>query len=247
MTVSGPKPSVSLFRLFTKMGGWLVLVLGAISLILSLISQSNLGLAKRFEAEGLEATAIVSERFIEKMKGDEGRNKTAFFLVLKFTSEAGQEVTAQQKVSRSDYEKLIEGSEVRLRYLASKPGMVKLTPGQYRSSSSLLQVMALLTGLPFLAGLFVVGGWAVSAVRARRYGLRETAMVQEVRYTGLKLNSRRRLRLIWRDARGREGASILRREAELREFKPGDQIEIYQGVKRSWWIGDVGERTEISP
>ncbi len=242
-----PDGPVSFFRLFTKMGGWLVIVLGAVCLLLSLISQSNLGLAQRFEAEGRDAIAIVTERFAEQPKGEEDRNRITYFLGLKFTTREGQEIAVVQKVGRPEYEKQAEGSELRLRYLASQPELVELVPGQYRSSSSMLQVMALLTGLAFLAGLFVVGGWAVSAVRARRYGRRETAMVQEVRYTGLKLNNRRRLRLIWRDARGREGASILRREAELREFKPGDQIEIYQGVKRSWWVGDVGERAKVSP
>jgi len=41
---------------------------------------------------------------------------------------------------------------------------------------------------------------------------------------------------------GREGQSLMHKAADVGGIRPGDTVGIYQGVKRAWWVGDVGER-----
>ena len=54
-----PDPPPSLFRLFNRMGGWMVIIAGAALLLFTLISHLALQTAKRFEAEGIPARAEV--------------------------------------------------------------------------------------------------------------------------------------------------------------------------------------------
>ena len=84
----------------------------------------------------------------------------------------------------------------------------------------------------------------MEAGRARRYGAREVAHVTEVVRTNFKVNGRPRYRLVWRDEAGREGKSLLRKPGDLEAYRNGDPVVIYQGLKRPWWAGDIGDRPE---
>lgn len=241
-----PRHPVPLFRLFWKMGGWSVIILGVLLLILSLISQANLSTAKRFEKEGRKATAIVTERYTTVSTDSDGDRTTTYWLTLDYVTQAGEEISLNRSVGTAAYNRASEGQPFDLLYLDSQPRKTELTEGSYRQSSRVLQVVALVEGVMFLGLLWLIGGWTVSAARARRYGRREEAVVREVRRTNIRVNNRPRFRLVWEDSAGREGKSLLRKKSDLAGFRPGDHIDIYHGLKRSWWVGDIGERPEFS-
>lgn len=241
-----PRYPVSFLRLFLKMGGWIVLVLGVVLLVLTLISHFNLKTAKRFDEEGRRAVALISEKEKIVSRDSDGDRQTSYYLTLEFTTHKRREMSVRRSVGGSKYRSVQEGGEIVLYYLASEPETTELTQGSHRKGSRITQTIALIDGLVCLAVIWVIGGWAVSAVRARRFGARQEAVVQEIKRTGVKINNQPRYRLVWRDNKGREGQSLLHRASDLDSLKSNDIIHIYQGIKRSWWVGDVGERVELN-
>ena len=246
MVLNIPKYPVPLFRLFWKMGGWMVLITGALLVLFTLISQSNLKTARRFEAEGRSTVALITDKEKTVRRDSDGNDKVSYWLTFEFVTGLGQAITVRQSVGRGQYNSLKQGDELPLFYLASEPGKVELTQGSHREGARVTQWIALIAGLVWLAALWIIGGWAVSAVRARRFGPRKEAMVQEIKRTNLKINNQPRYRLVWRDKEGREGQSLLHRHSVLDSLRPNDIIHIYQGPKQSWWVGDVGERPEFT-
>jgi hypothetical protein len=237
-----PKYPVPLFRLFLKMGGWVVLITGVLLVVFTLISESNLKTAKRFEAEGRRTVAVIGEKERAVRREPDGDKKISYWLTLEFITGLGEQMSVRRSVGKSQYQSVQEGGKLTLFYLASEPDKIELSQGSYLKGARVTQWIALLAGLIWLAALWIIGGWAVSAVRARRFGSREEAMVQEIKRTGVKINNRPRYRLVWRDDKGREGQSLMHKASDLDGLKPTDTIHIYQGTKRSWWEGDVGAR-----
>ena len=73
-------------------------------------------------------------------------------------------------------------------------------------------------------------------------GARETARVTGTKRTNYRVNNRYRYRLTWEEQSGRHGESLAYKEHHLTPYQPGQEITVYQGIKRAWWSGDVGER-----
>ncbi len=228
------------------MGGWFVIISGAMLVLFTLISQANLETAKRFETEGRSAVAQIVKKEKTVRHDSDSRTKISYWLTLDFVTDLGEEISVRRSVGRGAYQSVEQGGTQNLYYLASDPHKIELSRGSHRKGARVTQWIALIAGLIWLAALWIIGGWAVSAVRARRFGTREEAMVQEVLQTGVKINNQPRYRLVWRDARGREGKSLLHKRSELEGLRPGDPITIYQGLKHSWWVGDIGERAEFT-
>ena len=237
-----PDPPPSLFRLFIRMGGWLVLIAGAFLLLLTLISHLALQTAKRFEREGIMATAQVSEKYTTTSTDSDGDKTISYWLTFTYITAGKDEITLTETVSTALYRSVEPGRSFDLLYLESEPDRVETSPGSNRSASRFTQIAALAFGSLWLFGLWKVGGWAVAAVRARRYGRREMATVTDIARTGVKINNRPRYRVVWTDGQGKEGKSLLHKSGDLSGLRGGDEIVIYQGVKLSWWAGDVGER-----
>ena len=244
MQVVIPETPVPLWRLFLRMGGWVVLIAGVILLVVTLISWSSLRMAQRFETEGRPATAIVTEKYQREGRDSDGNRTVTYYLTLDYTTARGERISLNRTVNSGEYRRASEGERFDLLYLASEPRKTELTPGHYRKGAQVGQIVGLVVGLIWLGALWLVGGWAVAAVRARRYGQREEAQVVELRRTSIRVNNRPRYRVIWRDAAGREGRSLLRKWRDIEGLQVGDTVPIYHGVKRSWWAGDVGERPE---
>lgn len=237
-----PAPAPSLFRLFSRMGGWIVLLSGVVLLVLTLISQLAFHLANRFEEEGRMATATVRERYTTTSTDSDGDTTTSHWLGFDFVTDRKEEISLTETVGTSLYRAMQVGDSFELRYLASAPETVETTPGSNRTATRVTQMIALGVGALWLIGLWVVGGWAVAAVRARRHGARIKARVTSVERSNVRVNNRPRYRLTWEDAQGRTGKSLLRKREDLSGYRPGDTIEVFQGIKHSWWVGDVGER-----
>jgi len=246
MSLEIPRYPVPIWRLFLKMGGWFVVIGGVILLMFTLISNLALETAKQFEREGRMASAVVTEKYTTESRDSDGDTKTTYWLTLNFVTERKEAVRVTESVGTSAYRRAEVGQPFELLYLASDPERIEATPGSNRRGSRVFQIVALVFGVAWLAGLWKVGGWSVSAVRARRFGKREMARVKEVRRTGVRVNNTPRFRLVWRDSQGREGTSMLRKRADLEPFGRGDEIEIYMGLKTSWWVGDIGERPDYA-
>ena len=228
------------------MGGWWVIITGVMMLFLSLASSSTLSLAERFEREGRSASATVTSKYTTESRDSDGDVTTTYWFSLEYRTQRGEEITKEATVSGSRYRAASEGAQVELLYLETEPERIEIEIGSNRRISRWTQIFSLIIGIAWLSGLWSVGGWAVAAVRARRYGTRVTATIEEVKRTAVRVNGRARYRLVWKDASGRSGHSLLQKEAQIRTFGPGDQIDVYQGVKYSWWVGDVGEREEYT-
>lgn len=241
--IETPDPPPSLFRLFLRMGGWFVIIAGVVLLMFSIGSHFALQSAKRFEREGVPAVAEVSEKYSRTSSSSEGGNKTTYYLTFTYVTQDGTGYTDTRSVGTSLWNSVEEGDTFELLYLQSAPQTIETSPGSNRTASGAMQVIALVFGGLWLLGLWKVGGWAVAATRARRYGRREVAKVVKVERTGVRINNRPRFRLVWKDAQGREGRSLLHKAAALEGLGYNDEIGIYQGVKHSWWVGDVGERS----
>jgi hypothetical protein len=237
-----PIPPVSLFRLFTRMGGWIVLVLGVFLLLFTLISHLSLQQAKRFEAEGQAAEATVTDKYTTTSRDADGDTSTSYWLVFNYRTSDRQEIEKTTTVGTNLYRSVEVGGTFELLYLASDPEKVETNPGSNRSMSRVTQGMALVFGLIWLAGFWIVGRWAVAGARARTYGSRHRVKVTELRRTNLRVNNRPCYRLIWEEPGGGEGRSLLQRSATVKGLKPGDEIDIYEGLKSGWWVGDVGVR-----
>lgn len=242
MTQDDHLPPVSLFRLFWKMGGWIVLAIGAMLLVITMAGHFTFKAAQRFAGEGLPAVAVVTEKYTTESRDSDGDRTVTRWLTLEFVTQRGRPIEVTDSVSSSEYRRAAEGQEFDLLYLRSDPTQVELTEGSNAKTARVTQIIALIVGLIWLGALWWIGRWAVEAVRARRYGAREEAHVTEVRRTNVKVNNRSRYRLIWRDADGREGQSLLHKPENLDMFSNGAPITIYQGLKRPWWAGDIGDR-----
>ena len=244
MTSEALLSPVSMWRLFLKMGGWFVVGLGVPLLVMALIGQMMFVTAKRFEAEGRHTLALVTEKYITESTDSDGDKTITRWLDLEFTTQAGERIAMSKSVDKAEYHRAIEGEEIDLWYLESAPQKVEITRGSNARGARILQIVMMVLGAIWLGLFWVVGRWVVEAVRARRYGTFETAEVTEVFRTSVRVNNRPRYRLTWRDGQGREGKSLLHKAEELEGFGPGTPVRIYQGLKRSWWAGDIGDRAE---
>lgn len=231
---------VSFLRLFWRMGGWVTLICGVILLVFTLISHATLGLAERFDAEGLKATATVLDRTYTESVDSDGDKTTTYYLSIVFETDVGREVRLKPSVGSSLYDRTRIGDEIPVWYLQSDPSQIETRRGQNRSAATVTQVIGAVFGVVMLVALWVPGGRAVSALRARRYGRRDMAEVTGLKKTGWTVNKEHRYRLQWRDSAGRAGESLAYKQDRLTPYRVGSKVPVYQGLKRTWWEGDVG-------
>ena len=235
-------PPVSTFRLFLKMGGWVPLIFAVVLVIITVIGQLSLNTAKRFDAEGRETVARVVEKYTTESRDSDGDRTVTYWLTLDYETTSGKVITRTRTATSSEYRRAREGSEITLRFLESDPTVTELTEGSYAQGAWVAQIIALVIGVMWLGALWITGRWAVEAARARRYGACEDAEVTGVERTSIRVNNRPRYRLSWKDGQGRPGKSLLRKRADVEQYGRGDRIRIYQGLKRPWWAGDIGDR-----
>lgn len=238
--VAGSDP-VPLWRLFLRMGGWFALAFAVPLVILTLISNWQLGLAQRFETEGRESVATVRDKYFTESTDSDGDRTVTYYLVLDYITDAGKEMNINRAVGSGLYNRSNAGDTMPIWYLESAPDRTELRRGETLTGSRVAQWIGLVFGLLVLGFGWYSGRWAVAAVRARRYGVRETAAVTGTKRTAVKVNNKSRYRLTWREASGREGESLMYPYDELGGYPVGSEIAVYQGITRAWWTGDVGE------
>ncbi len=235
---------VPFWRLFMRMGGWISLIFLVPFLVLTLISVQTLAIANRFDTEGRETTAVVTDKYYRESRDGDGDVSTSYYVVLEFRTRRGREMEVHRSLGLTEYNRLPEGQSLPIWYLESEPDRIEITRGQYRSGSAIAQCIGLAVGLIFLGVFWYTGRNAVAAVRARRHGVREPARVTGIEPSNVRVNNQRLYRVHWQEQSGRTGKSMVFRREVLSLLRPGDTITVYQGLKRAWWEGDVGPRPD---
>lgn len=241
--VAGNDP-VPVWRLFWRMGGWVTLIFALFVFVLTMVSQSTLTLAHRFDVEGRETAADLVDKYERVSTDSDGDREVTYYFELRFDTRRGDTVQVSRSVGWSTYRDTAVGDPVPIWYLDSEPETIELSRGENRTTSIVTRWVALVFGALMLAALWIPGRKAVAAARARRYGRRETAVITGLKQTSYKVNNRYRYRLTWREQSGRIGESLAYKEEELKGYAAGQKITVYQGIKRAWWSGDVGDRKE---
>ncbi len=237
-------PPKSGLGLFLKMGGWVPVIFGVILCFVTMFGQLDHNTAKRFQAEGKYATALVEDTFFTESQDSDGDLTITYWVVISFITQAKEEITVTRTVGSQLYRTLAPDQEIEMRYLASDPEVTELEEGSYASGARVARGIALVLGVIWLVALWMTGRWTVEALRARRYGRCEMAEVTAVERSAVRINNRARFRVLWKDGQGRPGKSFLRKAHEVKDLNAGDAIRIYQGLKRPWWAGDIGDRAE---
>ncbi len=243
MTKLAGNTPVPFWKLFKRMGGFWTLIPLVVTLLLTIMSNSEENTARLFATEGIATTAQVQDKYYTRDTDSDGDVDVTYYLALSFTTHAERRMEIVTSVNQARYNRTDPGTTIPLWYLESTPDRVQLSQTEHADISNVLRWIALGFGLVTLAGIWFTARWAVAAVRARRYGARETAEVTGLINTGTEVNDRPMYRLGWREQSGREGRSLMNRESELQPYaRPGTQIIVYQGIKRAFWTGDIGER-----
>ncbi|MEM6482546.1 MAG: DUF3592 domain-containing protein [Pseudomonadota bacterium] len=238
-TPSDPPPGI--LRLFLHMGGGVVLILGAVLILLTSAALTALDGAQRFESEGVNTRGEASDKYSEESRNSDGQLRTVFYLVVRFETQSGQLVEVERRISAAAYRETQLGQEIELWYLPDDPERVVWRHGAKRDDARVIQALIWAFGLLWLGSIWYIGRMAVGGLRARWYGRQSTAEVVEVQKHA-RFKRPPLYHLVWRDAEGRLGSSVDRGGAELQVFHPGQEIDVYRGVKRTWWAGDVGYR-----
>lgn len=233
---------MSLVQLFLWMGGWYTVLFAVAAIGITVFSSLQAGKAQRFEENGREATATVEERSINEWTDNDGDTRESHYLTVTFTTHAGEAREVKEGVNRARYHSVREGDTLSLIYLEGAPGDIVFSLDDVRYVASTTELVALGLGVLALGGLWYSGSRAVAAVRARNYGKREAATVTGIKQSKIRHNKQYRYHLTWREADGRAGQSLGWPREEIEDIPEGSEITVYQGVKRAWWTGDVGER-----
>ncbi|WP_425098238.1 hypothetical protein [Tropicibacter sp. S64] len=235
---------VPFWRLYLRFGGWFSIAFFVMMVAPTIGSHFAHGLADRFEAEGRETVAKVLDKYWTESTDSDGDRTITHWFTLAYRTNAGRDMQIDDIVSSSLYDAIDIGGRLPILYLDSDPARIETSFGANRTAGVVMQVIALVFGALTLGALWFSGRRAVAAIRARRYGRTERVAVGELYQTAVSVNGKRRYRLKWREANGREGYSLMYPKDALLPFPPGHRITIYHGLKRAFWEGDVGPRKD---
>jgi hypothetical protein len=150
------------------MGGWVVIIFGIVMTAVSLIGETSFNTAKRFEAEGLYTTALVTNKYTTESRDSDGNRTVTYWLDIEYVTEAGEEMRRSETAGSGFYRGVAVGEEIEIRYLRSAPHVTELEEGSYATGAAVARWIALGVGLSWLGMLWMVGRWTVEALRARR-------------------------------------------------------------------------------
>lgn len=237
-----------------RVGGAISIVFAGLTISSALLS---ILLSPSSEGDTWRATTATVESLTVETTGAASEDTTneRYIFVLRGTTDAGEPIAQRMNLSSRNVERygdLTEGDTLPIRYTLEEPRQVRLGTGSRAQREGLvMQGISLLFGGVTLFALWASGQHAVAAVRARRYGRREMATVTGLRKAEIMGNEVRRqrknqYRLTWREADGREGASLMAPRDAFADIPVGEEIAIYKGKKHAWWVGDVGERPDAT-
>lgn len=229
------------WSLFLRLGGWASLVLAAALLVLTAFSATTLFLADRLDREGALAWAVVTDKRVQVRTDSDGDTAHDHYATFTFKARGAGGRTVEAPVGRAFFDAVEPGDERPIRYLLRDPDRIEVNIGGYRRTGLVLRWIGLGFGLAGLAALWAFGSQANRAVKVRRDGEKRHAEVAGVRGLSVSVNGRRQGRLMWREADGQLGESLMRSEHWLRErYAPGDRIVVFRLGRHAFWEGDVG-------
>ncbi len=225
-----------------RTGGVMPLIVGSVTVVMSIASFGALYEGLAFEAQGVVSRAEIMDRSTRRVRSND-RTKTEYSVLFRYDVE-GHPREMRRKVSRRLYEESLVGTSRRVRYLPERPDRVEFQIGSTMESGRAMRWIALVLGVVTLVLLWWKGGRAVDAVRARKFGAQERVTVLDVSVT--RINTGRLYRLKWVDQNGVEGTSLASGKRNRYEaYPPQSQVDIFRGAKgRAWWVGDVGPRAQ---
>ncbi|MGR3466969.1 MAG: DUF3592 domain-containing protein [Shimia sp.] len=242
-----PDKPVSWLRLFLKMGGWVPIGLGVLTLILSAVAWQMEARADRFEREGVYARATITGKEVRESTDSDGDTRYTYLFDLSYRVD-GAETTQTKSTGRRDYRARAVGDVIDIRYLESQPARIDYPIGASRSGATALRWVVLLPGVVALGLLWLMGGWATTAAMTRWNGTRVVARTTGTKRTNTKVNDRYRYRLTWLEPDGRTGESLMHSEADLRAWTdPPRDIVVYRDGENAYWEGDIGPRKGLPP
>lgn len=234
-------PPKSLFILFFKVGGTVVLVFLAWVAMFWLFSEQALDSAKQFSENGEAVNANVLNKYSEIRRDTGGDRNTHYFLDLEYETRNGEAISLDRRVARTEYDQVEPGDVLGIVYLRDDPKTIEVSAGSNLQTGEVARKFAWLSALFVLVGTWINGRRALDAVRARENRLREEVSVIEVRKKGWWIFSKG-YRLIWCENTGRKGQSLPQKADKLMGFRHGDTLVVFHGDLRSWWAGDIGDR-----
>ncbi|MEL7116931.1 MAG: DUF3592 domain-containing protein [Pseudomonadota bacterium] len=233
----------SWFSLFLRLGGWVALILGAVLVVLTLISATQLMIADQLDRDGRFAQAVVVDKRFEVTRDSDGDETTRYYATFRFKESQAGGQDRERSVDRGFYNDAAEGTEVTVRYLRSDPDTFEYEIGQYRRDGDVVRYIGLAFGIAGLLVLWRLGRQTNAKLLARKLGEKRFAQVVEIRETGLRVNERDQARLIWQEEDGQTGESLMRDLRELSElYRAGDRIVVFRRGEDVVWEGDVGPR-----
>ena len=205
-------------------------------------SEKALESAREFAESGEQAQAVAMRSYTERERAADGDLETVRYIELEFTTRAGEPISLNRRVSSSEFRRIKVGDEITIVYLRDRPRVIEVTPGSNLRAGRQVRRLAWLSFIPAIVSALVFLRTAVDGYRAQKYGQRLEVKVVEIRKPRWWINQRG-YRLIWRDDMELEQKSLSYRAHKLMGFRVGDTITVFQGNKRSWWAGDVGDNT----
>ena len=217
---------------------WVFALLIVAGVALGAIEIASYRTFSRLTVEGVESTGLVTHKG-EHNAPRIGRTKS-FRLSYSFPTTEDSYVQGIQDVSEVFFDAQAVDGEITVRYLTSDPSTnfvepTKLTKGFW---------VGLAASIGLILGGFVGGFFALSRARAcvtlREAGEMRTAAVMSHEIEGKK---NEKGCMVWRDASGDEGRSLVYPLGEL--LPVGASITVFadrEGHLKGVWEGDIGSR-----
>lgn len=227
----------SWLSLFLAHLGWVAMILGVVTVLLTAASVAEYLQGSAFDRKGVATEA----RVLSVRPTSTGHLMTLSYSVPEGNF-AGKMPVADWYVARYRV-----GSIVEVYYMPHSPAVISRTARIDRSGGIFLQVSAGIAGIVGLAMTLFAGLKANEAVRARRYAHLIRAEVTRIaHYQPRDGTTPVTGHIVFLDEEGRFGKSFERPLSFLEGWQIGALIDVYKAPHRSWWIEDIGPREDVT-
>lgn len=243
------REQISVTGILMRQRAWLAGIPLVIALIAGGISGFHLLRLQAFEAQGVEATAVIEDRRVvahRTTRDGQTRTRRSFYVDYEYQTREGEVLTGTNQVGRGFYSDVNAGDRVTVTYMPDDPRLVELDSGRSFTKVLFFGVPALLS-----AAVAAFVGWrfwrrTAAMLRAGRRGERRNAKVTEHVGSKAKVGDDPMFwRLRWRDHAGVEGQSLSHDGMALERWAPrGSEIAVHVDpvTRQAFWERDIFER-----